>query len=588
MKQQFFLKHLLGYLIFQLCSLFLLAQSESSSNAKPLDLSDQISTFLENADVRAKIGSQEAQELAQQARMILEQNQSSSKGHLGQVLLLEGIAAYYQGALAQSQRKWKEARQSFEQQGDSLGLARVYFQLGVLEYNQGEFEKSLAQFLAAVRIQEALRMEVAQANSLTQIAWVNFVQDDYDKAFDYYQKALQLYQQNDKPALVARSYSNLAIIFDERDHDLDKALEYQEKGREILEKLGDQSGITKLYNNLGILHKNRKEYEASRRYFILAIDLHKKARQGGLMALSIYNLGNLDFEMKQYTDAIQHYQEALEISLQFGLKDQLRKCYKKLSQIYEIQGAYAKALDLNKKYLQINQEIYNEQKTRQIAYLQENFESEQREKQIQLLKQEKELASTRNRWYITLFIMALLIGIFGFWVQRLGHRKNLQLAAAELQNEQLKQEKLNLELENRNKTLAAQALQIIQKNNLMQEMQAAAREVLRNEELENKKAVKKLVNLVDYSFNLDKEWEEFRKTFENTHPDFFANLNKQYEDLTSSDLKLCALIKLNLNLKETATILGISPDSVKTARYRLRKKLSLSKEEKLSTFLIKF
>ncbi len=49
---------------------------------------------------------------------------------------------------------------------------------------------------------------------------------------------------------------------------------------------------------------------------------------------------------------------------------------------------------------------------------------------------------------------------------------------------------------------------------------------------------------------------------------------------------MAALVRLNMNLKETATVMGISPDSVKTSRYRLRKKLQLEEEQNMTDYLM--
>jgi DNA-binding CsgD family transcriptional regulator len=70
------------------------------------------------------------------------------------------------------------------------------------------------------------------------------------------------------------------------------------------------------------------------------------------------------------------------------------------------------------------------------------------------------------------------------------------------------------------------------------------------------------------------------------HKDFFTNLKKKYPDLSSGELRLSALIRLNLNLKESATLLNIAPDSVKTARHRLRKKLNLPEDSNLTDYLM--
>jgi len=93
------------------------------------------------------------------------------------------------------------------------------------------------------------------------------------------------------------------------------------------------------------------------------------------------------------------------------------------------------------------------------------------------------------------------------------------------------------------------------------------------------------MKVIDYSLESEKDWDEFRMYFEKVHSSFFENLKAQHPDLTQGDLKLCALISLNLSMKEMAELMGISPESVKMARHRLRKKLSLATEENLTEFV---
>lgn len=95
-----------------------------------------------------------------------------------------------------------------------------------------------------------------------------------------------------------------------------------------------------------------------------------------------------------------------------------------------------------------------------------------------------------------------------------------------------------------------------------------------------------MVNLIDYSFNLDKDWEEFKLYFEDVHKDFFGQLKEQYPSLSPNELRLCALLKLNLSVKEMASLMGISPESVKMARHRLRKKLGLTSDQNLVEFML--
>lgn len=64
-------------------------------------------------------------------------------------------------------------------------------------------------------------------------------------------------------------------------------------------------------------------------------------------------------------------------------------------------------------------------------------------------------------------------------------------------------------------------------------------------------------------------------------------LNK-HPNLTQNELKLCAYLRINLSSKEIAQMLNISPESLITKRYRLRKKLDLDTEDNLVKFLSNF
>ena len=97
----------------------------------------------------------------------------------------------------------------------------------------------------------------------------------------------------------------------------------------------------------------------------------------------------------------------------------------------------------------------------------------------------------------------------------------------------------------------------------------------------------KLKRTIINNLSADKDWEEFKLYFEKVHHDFFSALKYNFPDLTNADLKLCSLSRLNFNIKETANIFGVSPDSIKKSRYRLRKKLSMGTNDDLLEFLMK-
>ena len=92
--------------------------------------------------------------------------------------------------------------------------------------------------------------------------------------------------------------------------------------------------------------------------------------------------------------------------------------------------------------------------------------------------------------------------------------------------------------------------------------------------------------MLDRELTRDQEWTDFNAHFESINATFYNRIKQEYPDISPNDLKLCALIKLNLSIKEMSAILNISPNSVKTARYRLRKKLRLNTEDNLTEFIL--
>jgi DNA-binding CsgD family transcriptional regulator len=131
-------------------------------------------------------------------------------------------------------------------------------------------------------------------------------------------------------------------------------------------------------------------------------------------------------------------------------------------------------------------------------------------------------------------------------------------------------------------------LHLIQKNESLKELQLEINKSLRHADGKDKSEIRHFGALIDYSFRKDEEWEKFKLYFESVHAHFFENLVKLHPAVTSQELRLSALVRLNLSIPEIATILGISAESVKTARFRLRKKMELQAQESLVDHIMKF
>ena len=92
-------------------------------------------------------------------------------------------------------------------------------------------------------------------------------------------------------------------------------------------------------------------------------------------------------------------------------------------------------------------------------------------------------------------------------------------------------------------------------------------------------------NEIKYLNTSNKAYKEFDKMFSQVYPKFYKKLNSKYK-LTQTDIRLASYIKMNHNNHEISRISGISMRTVESQRYRLSKKLSLSKGEDLNSFIL--
>lgn len=106
-----------------------------------------------------------------------------------------------------------------------------------------------------------------------------------------------------------------------------------------------------------------------------------------------------------------------------------------------------------------------------------------------------------------------------------------------------------------------------------------------NSELRNVLQQEAVGALVKSGIADDGDRSRAERMFGQLRPGFFARLKEINPDLTENDLRLCTYISIGMRAKEIAQQLSVTPDSVNTARYRLRKKLNLKSDEKLDDFL---
>ena len=172
--------------------------------------------------------------------------------------------------------------------------------------------------------------------------------------------------------------------------------------------------------------------------------------------------------------------------------------------------------------------------------------------------------------------------------KQLQYLHQLELERNEKEIIRLRNEKLEAEIQLKNTELASTTLNLIQKGEMLVKVKEEFVRMKKTGEADKESDdYKKIIRMLGED-KLKKNWEEFAVHFDKVHSDFLVSLKSQYPNLTPSELKLCAYLRLNLSSKEIAQIMNITIKSVELGRYRLRKKLQIPSEVNLFNFLLNF
>jgi len=205
-------------------------------------------------------------------------------------------------------------------------------------------------------------------------------------------------------------------------------------------------------------------------------------------------------------------------------------------------------------------------------------------------------------WYETVWVymlcIILLIGMVYLLIQRqkkkhekaqayLKHVHQLEIEHNEKEIVKLKNEKLEAEINYKQKELATTSMHLVQKNKLLLKIKEVLLPLLKLDAIKNhSEDLKKVLRLLNDAERRDTDWEQFAVHFDHVHSNFLKTLKEKFPNLSPNDLKLCAYLKMNLSSKEIAQLMSITIRAVEVSRYRLRKKLQVSSDTNLFDFII--
>lgn len=202
---------------------------------------------------------------------------------------------------------------------------------------------------------------------------------------------------------------------------------------------------------------------------------------------------------------------------------------------------------------------------------------------------------------LCLIVLLSIIGLINKRIEinrqkeKLKAKSHYQKKEEQLANEALKAEKevikmrnakLQGEMQFKEKELASLTIHIVQKNDLLSELQGQLKRIKRIKgQDESERKIESLIQKIGKDIDNESNWQSFERQFEQVHHSFINKLAERHPDLTDKEKKLCAYIKMGMASKEIASLMNVSPGAVDNNRYKLRQKFSLQKGDDLSEYI---
>lgn len=253
----------------------------------------------------------------------------------------------------------------------------------------------------------------------------------------------------------------------------------------------------------------------------------------------------------------------------------IRDNYAILTEVFRATQMYDSAFYYNDRYLVLHDSLEKAVAISSLAISRARLNDEQSRFNIQKLNREKREATLWRNFIIAFILAAALIALLIV---------NRQLLKEKMKSQQAEQEKNQLALH----VEAAQAeiqhftANLLEKSTLLEQLQ---QEKIAHESSQEHQAM--VANLGKQTILTQENWEEFKRLFEEAYPGFFKHLISDFPGITLAEQRMAALFRLSLSAYQMASILGISTDSVRKSRQRLRQRFKVSNDTQLNEMISK-
>ncbi|KQR92402.1 hypothetical protein ASG01_10760 [Chryseobacterium sp. Leaf180] len=326
--------------------------------------------------------------------------------------VVEDINSNYSKAL----RFYTESLKLLKNTDNAKSVASVSNNIGLLEWKIGNYKNALSIFFFALKYAEKSGSNKIQGNISSNIGLVWQDLKRYKEALVWQKKALAFRKKEKNDNGIASTYNNLANAFSFL-NEHDSTLYFQEKAIDLQVKTGDDYGLAISYMNRGEEYsKNKNDKQAFDLYEKSRIIREKIGDELGL-SFTYESLSNCYSKLGNLQNAVFFGEKAYAISKKINSNERISESSRNLAEIYEKAGDQQKALKLYKIANEFQDKIFNSEMVDKVAFLNVKYETEKKEKDLNLAKlniSKATLASKQKNLSLIILSSLVAIGLLAF------------------------------------------------------------------------------------------------------------------------------------------------------------------------------
>jgi len=492
---------------------------------------------------------------------------------------VEGLIFNYRllGNLYFQVYNYEEAISSYElcidyslPKNDSVMIRECYLNKGVIYFNKNLNSKALDNFLLALKYSENLDKE----NEYNNIGAVFFVEREYDEAYNYYNKGLEIMKEKGNKHRISVAHNNIGDIFKMMGK-YDVALMYYNKVLAASDSIVNPELEIVALNNIGIVKEMMDDADSAIYYYKIGLAKAEMLNDKMLITRTLGLIGNALFEKGLNVKAKTFLERAFKLSEELEVYEDMSSSSELLQLIYEKEGNFKEAYRYANMHKLASDSISAYVAKEQVLQLMFDHKVRLQELERKQLLEEEQYQRKRTTFIFYLIILGLIIIVLIGILLLFRTIQLRKLDRIEKEKADLQVISVEKDIELRNREIIEKVLKISEKNELIDTTVKLLDDFSAGLSQKNRAQLESITR--DLRMRGTKnQWEEFFWYFSQVYSQFYEQLEKEFPNLTLNEKRLCALLKLNMTTKDIAAITNSNFKSVEVARTRLRKKLNLT------------